>query len=846
MYSIMVDDEILYHPMLASEGLAVSSATVTVEMDKTGSAEITVPCVNPEVTRCSKMTAMIRFMDDDKELFRGRILNDDRDFYNNKTMYIEGELAFMLDHILSPYNAAIIRQLWNVQFQNDYGRLFNGTVGDYFRYYVSVYNSQSDNNRKFKVGEVTALGASVDIDALIRAYEEQKQADPDNTPENEDIIKNYEYPNIWDEINNKLIERYGGHIRTRCESSIRLGGLSSTYSIANIEDTGVFAGSDRRIATSGFIDITNEYTIKYSIKEGYWLGVFYYSAANESNFVGYQHWLTGSGTLTKLGNYMRICISTVNDTEYLTPEDCSNVKIWSVKTELADNPAIFQLGSITDSGAYQGSDKRIVTPNYIDIRTEDWLTYTVEDGYWLGVFYYSEPNESHFVSYQHWLTGFGQLTIPIDSTTNTRLGNYVRIVITTVNDTDILAPAACKYVSITKRPTRYIDWIENYSTQTTQTIEFGENLLDFSEHIDADELMTCLIPLGKTQEDETQGRVNITSVNGGKLYVENDTAVRLFGRIWKTQTWEEETNPQTLKTLGEAYLAAHCSAAANITINAVDLAFTGADVEKIHVGDWIIVESPPHGIAEPVQCLKIVYDLLAPDKTEYTFNSIQKTITEQNSKSYTGKRYATKSEVKAARAQAEKASKDAAKADSKAGTASTAAENANSKADTADTKADTALGNVEAIDEKVNNYSNYFTAADIGQDFDLVAKLNQGAGIDEILDAVQPKLFEVDILDTLKNRFGINLDANKIQQLESMLSNLGLDINILGEDGTINYDAILSLVTAKLGWVGDALSKIVGDIKTNLGLNIDLSNIWQGRISSGGGGGGGGGVNAQE
>ena len=65
-----------------------------------------------------------------------------------------------------------------------------------------------------------------------------------------------------------------------------------------------------------------------------------------------------------------------------------------------------------------------------------------------------------------------------------------------------------------------LDWvgIEQYGNYSTQPIEFGLNLLDYSETTSAEDVVTALIPLGATLEGESEiealeKRVDITSVN---------------------------------------------------------------------------------------------------------------------------------------------------------------------------------------------------------------------------------------------------------------------------------------------------------------------------------------------
>ena len=75
----------------------------------------------------------------------------------------------------------------------------------------------------------------------------------------------------------------------------------------------------------------------------------------------------------------------------------------------------------------------------------------------------------------------------------------------------------------------YLDWIsiEEYGSYSTQPIELGLNLLDYSETTSAEDVATALIPLGAALEGESEistleKRVDITGVNNGKNYGTSD------------------------------------------------------------------------------------------------------------------------------------------------------------------------------------------------------------------------------------------------------------------------------------------------------------------------------------
>lgn len=347
MYTIYSDGELVYAPHLSDAGCGVFTPQLTVELNKAGSLAFVMPPDNVMYDSINKLSSIITVKQDDNELFRGRVLNDEKDFYNQKKNYCEGELAFLIDSIQRPYT-------------------YTGTVANLFKKFISNHNSRVEDTKKFTVGTISVTNSDKEI-----------------------TVKGEDYCTTMDAITDKLLEVYGGYLVTR-----------------------------------------------------------------------------GSGN------------------------------------------------------------------------------------------------------------------------------------------------------------TRYIDWVETSGDNSSQSIEFGYNLLDVTEYISGEDLFTVLVPIGKRQTNDKgdfTGYVNISSVNDGKDYIENATAVSLFGRIETSESWNEVEDPSELKTLGEAYLSKCIELAVTLTVKAIDLNLLDVNYERIRLGDWVRVVSPPHNLDKWFQCTKIVYDLIDPEKTEYVF-----------------------------------------------------------------------------------------------------------------------------------------------------------------------------------------------------------------------------------
>lgn len=154
---------------------------------------------------------------------------------------------------------------------------------------------------------------------------------------------------------------------------------------------------------------------------------------------------------------------------------------------------------------------------------------------------------------------------------------------------------------------RILDYLsdEDYYTKNTQGIRFGKNLLDFSKNMDASDLVTCVIPLGAKLDEKDQDpsleaisdqRITIASANGGVDYVTDDNAVREYGKIYKTVTWDDVSLPENLMKKGEEYLKSAQFEKMVLELKAVDLNLKDDSFQRFEVGNKIQCTSTPNGL----------------------------------------------------------------------------------------------------------------------------------------------------------------------------------------------------------------------------------------------------------
>lgn len=177
--------------------------------------------------------------------------------------------------------------------------------------------------------------------------------------------------------------------------------------------------------------------------------------------------------------------------------------------------------------------------------------------------------------------------------------------------------------------TAYLDYISDYDNVSTQSIEFGENLLDFSRNTDVSDIATVFIPLGAKLEESPiaalEQRLTIESVNNGSDSLVNLDAVKKFGYITKTITWDEVTTPKMLLYKANKYIADYQWNSMTLEVNAVDMHWTDADIEQFKLGDKIKVHSSLHGLDRYFPLSKMSIQLNNLSRSKFTLGTVVNT-----------------------------------------------------------------------------------------------------------------------------------------------------------------------------------------------------------------------------
>lgn len=163
----------------------------------------------------------------------------------------------------------------------------------------------------------------------------------------------------------------------------------------------------------------------------------------------------------------------------------------------------------------------------------------------------------------------------------------------------------------------YIDYLDDYPTQSAQSVEYAINLTDLNTKIRPEKFATCIIPLG-AYKDNGDGRVDIKSVNSASDYIIDAPTAAHYGKIYDTVEYDDISNPTTLLQKGIAELHSRTRIPTEITVQAVDLHLVDDEIQSFRVGMYVPVRSAPHNVNDRVLLKALSIPLFEPENCTIT------------------------------------------------------------------------------------------------------------------------------------------------------------------------------------------------------------------------------------
>nr|DAG34039.1 MAG TPA: endopeptidase tail [Caudoviricetes sp.] len=212
----------------------------------------------------------------------------------------------------------------------------------------------------------------------------------------------------------------------------------------------------------------------------------------------------------------------------------------------------------------------------------------------------------------------------------------------------------------------YCDQAYEADRLVNQTIEYGVNLLDFTEKTDTNSLFTRVYPMGsKHTVEETKWKwkflwwgekytesheerygisgtdaatinkylpkgysYRLDSSDGDCGWIQNDAAAKKFGIVSALGEYDTDSDNDTFAA-GVQDLQKNSLMVTSYTVKAVDLRDAGYDKDRLTFASYAHIISKPHSIDVIMLCTKLVEPLDQPDKKEYTFGMTRQTLTDR-------------------------------------------------------------------------------------------------------------------------------------------------------------------------------------------------------------------------
>ena len=227
MFNVFADGQSIFIPL--DEELTIHSPKITLEIGKAGSFQFDIPPTNRFYNRLRKMKTIITVEYDGTEIFRGRVLTNNRGFNKVRKIYCEGDLAYLVDSVQK-------------------GEKYIGTTHDLFYRIIANHNARVEEEKQFQVGDITIdnreiyiAGTSDEIEDLETGKFDYQQIALNSMVD--------DWSTTLDYITNTIIDYCGGYLRTRRVGGITYLDLLKDYGRTSIQ--GIEFGTN-------LIDLTEE------------------------------------------------------------------------------------------------------------------------------------------------------------------------------------------------------------------------------------------------------------------------------------------------------------------------------------------------------------------------------------------------------------------------------------------------------------------------------------------------------------------------------------------------------------------------------------------------------------
>lgn len=178
----------------------------------------------------------------------------------------------------------------------------------------------------------------------------------------------------------------------------------------------------------------------------------------------------------------------------------------------------------------------------------------------------------------------------------------------------------------------YLDLLDKIGETLSNPIEVAKNMQSFTRENDSTSIITRLIPYGAklTNADgkESEERIDITSVNGGKNYIESAEATKVYGIKYGTVVFDDVTMESNLLEKGKKYLAENNKVLVKYTATALDLSLLGMEINDFDVGNYHPIKNPLLQTDDVARIIKKTIDVVEEVKSKVEIGDNIKTLSD--------------------------------------------------------------------------------------------------------------------------------------------------------------------------------------------------------------------------
>lgn len=174
----------------------------------------------------------------------------------------------------------------------------------------------------------------------------------------------------------------------------------------------------------------------------------------------------------------------------------------------------------------------------------------------------------------------------------------------------------------------YLDYLVEIGELKQTAIELSRNMKSITQEHDPTAYVTRLIPLGESIGEFIEERLDITSVNDGKDYIDDEEAIAAYGLHVGYKQWDDVTDASNLLRKGREWLKANNRVLCKYSITALDLSLIGLDIDDFDVGNKYPIKNPLLGIDDVSRIVKETINICDETKSTIEVGDTFKNLTD--------------------------------------------------------------------------------------------------------------------------------------------------------------------------------------------------------------------------